>query len=235
MTICSVCQSENDEFAVTCKKCKGFLQNRIPNLNLFETAWGVIESPRATFRQIALAEHKNFSVLLFGLFGIGLSFTALWHFKLGDRFSTLLDLIIIATVSGPVIGIVVGLFISTVFHFLAKMIGGKGTFRTSVGVMAYSLTPIILSVFLVLPIELLTFGMYMFTSNPHPYVLKPLSYVLLIGFDSLVTGWSCVLASIGAMIVHGMSWVKALFLICLVLGVLSGVLSLTSDTLSRAF
>jgi hypothetical protein len=233
MTICSVCQFENDDFAVTCKNCKGFLQNRIPNLDLFETVWGVIESPRATFRRIAIAEHKNFALLLFALFGLGLSFTALWHFELGDRFSTLLDLIIFATVSGPGVGILVSLVLTLVYHLLAKVSGGKAAFRTSVGALAYSLTPIVLSVFLILPIELLTFGMYMFTSNPHPYVLKPFSYVLLIGFDSLVTVWSVVLLTIGAAIVHGLAWWKSILVSLMFLAVLGGVVLLVSDQLPR--
>ncbi|MCI0705880.1 MAG: YIP1 family protein [Ignavibacteriae bacterium] len=233
MTICSVCQFENDDFAVTCKNCKGFLQNRIPNLDLFETTWGVIESPRAAFRKIAIAEHKNFVLLLFGLFGIGLSFTALWQFELGDRFSTLLDLIVFAIVSGPGVGVLVSVFLGIAYHVLAKIVGGKASFRTSVGAFAYSLTPILISIFLVLPIELMTFGIYMFTLNPHPYVLKPLSYTLLIGFDSLVTVWAIVLLVVGTAVVHSLRWWKALLVVLLFLALVWGAIELATQNVPR--
>ena len=235
MITCPVCQHENDNFALTCMSCKGFLQNRIPNLDLFETAWKIIESPRAAFRHIALADHKNYSLVLFAVFGISLSFTGLWYFELGSRFSTLLDLIIVALVSGPVLGLAASVVISLVFHLFAKVSGGKAPFRTSLAVLAYSLTPVVLSVFLVLPIELLSFGMFMFTSNPHPYVIKPLSYVLLVGFDSLMTLWTILLAVVGGMIAHGLSFAKSFAVILLLLAVLSGVFVLTSGNVARAF
>ena len=235
MMICTVCQSENDEFAVTCKQCKAFLQDRIPNLNLFETAWGMIESPRASFRKIAIAEHKNFAVLLFALFGLGLSFAAFWFFELGDRFSTLLDLIIIGMISGPGIGILTGVCLAILYHFLAKGAGGKATIRTSIGVLAYSLTPIVVSVFLMLPIELLTFGMYMFTLNPHPYVLKPVSYIILMSLDSLVTLWTIILLTVGSKVVHQLSWLKAVVLVLVFVTAVSAAFILAVDRMPRIF
>lgn len=234
MITCSVCSFENDEFAITCGRCKGFLQNRIPNLDLFETAWKILQSPRVAFRHIALADHKNFSLVLFGLFGISLSFTGLWYFKLGDRFDTLLDLIIQALLAGPLVGLAASVVIAPIFHLFAKAVGGKAGFRTSFALLAYSLTPIVLSLAFVLPIELLTFGMFFFTSNPHPYVLKPLSYVMLVGFDALMSFWTIALTVIGGMIAHGLSFLKSVVVVGLTLAVLSGVFVLASQKLAVA-
>lgn len=223
MIRCPVCSHENDDYATTCVQCKGFLQNRVPNLNFFETAWGILESPRKTFRTIALAEHKNYAFVLFSLFGISLSFTLIWYFKLGERFTTLLDLITTALLLGPVVGLAACALIVLPFFLFARWMGGRSSVRTALGMLAYSLTPIVLSLFLVLPIELLTFGMYLFTSNPHPYVLKPVSYVMLVGFDAMLTAWSLLLVVVGGMVVHGLTLLKSFVATALTLALVSGL------------
>lgn len=179
MIKCTVCLTENDEFATICRQCKAFLQDRIPNLDLFETGWRVLESPHKAFRVITLAEHKNYSLFLFTLFGISLSFTGFWFFRLGNRFASLLDLMPWAFGAGIVLGFAVAAILPLAYFLFAKMAGGSTGYRTSLAVLGYSLTPIALSLFLVLPIELLTFGMFLFTWNPHPYTIKPLSYISL--------------------------------------------------------
>ena len=68
-----------------------------------------------------------------------------------------------------------------------------------------------------LPIELLTFGMYLFTSNPHPYVIKPVSFLLLMGFDTLMAGWAITLAVIGMTVVYRFSVLKAVGAVLIVL------------------
>ena len=93
MLRCPTCAFENDDFATTCVQCKSFLQNRVPNLNLFETAWGILESPRPTFRKVTLAEHKNYSLFLYSGFGVAVAFAMFWYARLGMQFSSLLDLI----------------------------------------------------------------------------------------------------------------------------------------------
>jgi hypothetical protein len=223
MIRCPICSTENDDFAITCTHCKGFLQNRVPNLNFFETAWGVLESPRKTFRRIALAEHKNYALVLFSLFGISLTFTLMWYFNLGERFNTLLDLIITALLLGPGVGLVSCLLFLLPYVLFARIMGGKAAVRASLGVLAYALTPIVLSLFLVLPIELLTFGMYFFTSNPHPYVLKPVSYVMLIGFDVVVTVWTIFLVLLGSMVVQGLSFIRSIVTVALTLASVCGL------------
>ncbi|HEY6951739.1 MAG TPA: Yip1 family protein [Bacteroidota bacterium] len=197
MTTCPVCRTENDEFATVCRNCKSFIQNRIPNLDFFATVWKVIESPRQAFHDITLAEHKNYSLLLFSLFGIGLSFTAFWYFKLGSRFDSLLDLLAKAVFSGVALGLVCAMLFTVLFHLTARVLGGRGSFRTSLGVLAYATTPVFLSLVLILPIELLTFGMFLFTSNPDPYTIKPGLYVALISVDVAVSLWAFGLAVIG--------------------------------------
>lgn len=223
MIICPVCHSENDNYATVCSNCKGFLQNRIPNLDLFETVWGIVESPRATFHQVTLAEHKNYSVFLFTLFGISLSFTSFWYLRLGNRFDTLLELIVWALGVGVVTGLGLVLILPVSYHLSARAMGGKSGFRSSLGLLSYSLVPVVASLFFVLPVELLTFGMYLFTANPHPYTIKPVSYVALVSFDVGVSLWSFILAVLATSTGHQMSIIRAIVVVTLTMGALAGV------------
>jgi hypothetical protein len=222
MIECTVCQAENDDFSVTCIKCKAFLQDRVPNLNLFETGWQVIESPSKAFRKIVLAEHKNYVLFLFSLLGVSLAFTVFWFFRLGSRFESLLDLIPAAVGLGVGLGFAASFLITGVYHLLARLMGGLTGFRVSFGVLGYAMTPVAFSLVLILPIELLTFGMFLFTGNPHPYAMKPVSYVLLVGFDVLIASWTLVLAVIGTSVGHRLSAVRSLFVVVVTLGLLVG-------------
>lgn len=229
MIQCPVCHIENDDFAITCSQCKGFIQDRVPNLNLFETGWTVLESPLKAFRTITLAEHKNYVLFLFTLFGISLSFTGFWLFRLGRYFENLLDLIGSALGAGVVLGLAAALVLTLAYHGLARLLGGRSGFRNSLGLLGYSLTPIALTLFIILPIELLTFGMYMFTGNPHPYTLKPVSYVILIGFDSVIAAWSVILAVLGTRVGHQINTAKSILVVLGTMALLGGVLLVTAE------
>ena len=101
--------------------------------------------------------------------------------------------------------------------------GVKVRFRNSLAALAYAVSPVVSSVVIILPIELALFGMYLFTSNPSPYALKPVAYVMLIGFDSLLALWSILLGVVGLKVVHQTSWVRAAIGVVAVLGVLAGL------------
>ncbi len=231
MLRCPSCSYDNDEFATVCLQCKGYLQNRVPNLNFFETAWGIIESPRATFRTITLAEHKNYVLFFFACFGVSVSFTTFFYLRLGYYFDSLLFLIPWALGSGVVGGMILTPLLSLFLHLVGRVLGSNQKYRNSNALFAYSLVPIVLSLVLVLPIELLTFGMYLFTSNPHPYVIKPVSFLLLVGFDTLMAAWTIALAVIGMTVVYRFSLWKAVGAVLIVLIVVLGLYHLATTQL----
>ncbi|MCX6121432.1 MAG: Yip1 family protein [Ignavibacteriales bacterium] len=220
MIKCSVCQTENDQYATICKKCGSFLQNRVPNLDLFDVLWKIIENPRDAFRLIMRAEHKNYAVFLYTLSGIAVTFAGFWHFKIGDRFENILVLIFLAILIGIPLGIVLCPIASSLHWGISKILGNKVSFRTSLGITSYSLTPIVLSLFLVLPLELLTFGMYFFTFNPPPITIKPILYILLIGLDFSLAVWAWVLLIIGTNVGNQISLWKSIVMSSVVYGLL---------------
>lgn len=213
MIICSICKSENDQYAHICRKCGGFLQNRVHNLDLFATLWEVIEKPGSAFRLITLAAHKNYSLLLYVFYGINLMFTGICYFKLGDRFENMIMLFFWVLNIGIPLGVVLGPIVSLFHSLLIKIFSGKSSFRTSLGITSYAFMPIAISLWLVLPIALLTFGMYLFTFNPSPMAIKPISYILLVGLNILLIVWAFILSIIGTKVGNQVPFWKSLLII----------------------
>lgn len=217
MIFCSVCNTENDQYATICVGCGGFLQNRIPNLDLFDTSWKIIENPKKAFRLITLSEHKNYAFFLYGLTGISIAFAEFWFLRIGNQFENILFLIFWALAIGILLGI--GLCpIVSIFHWtLSKMFGGLATIRNSMGITSYALIPIVISLIVIMPIELLTFGMYLFTFNPNPMSLKPASYIVLLCFDMILVLWSWTLLIIGTKIGNQISLWKSVLMVSILM------------------
>jgi hypothetical protein len=223
MLRCPTCNAENDSYALICTNCRGYLQNRVPNLDLFETVWGVVESPPGTFRRIALAEHKNYSFVLFTGLGVAIMFTLFWLHRFGNVIDSIPGLLGAGLAAGIVVGPILGFVLPGVAHLVLTLSGVKVRFRNSLAALAYAVSPVVSSVVIILPIELALFGMYLFTSNPSPYALKPVAYVMLIGFDSLLALWSILLGVVGLKVVHQTSWARAAIAVVAVLGVLAAL------------
>jgi hypothetical protein len=203
MIRCSVCGHENDDLAVVCISCKSYLQTKVDTLDLFQTLWSLIISPRAAFRRIALSRHKNYAFLLSSLLGIALVFTILWFKNLGRLFPNLIVLLLTGLVAGPFVGIAFVSLFCAVMIVLGRLLGGKATRRNTFGVVAYASMPIVLSLVLVFPIEVAIFGLDFFDNNPSPLVIKPFVYVALLGFDSLAVLWSWLLLIEGSIVANG--------------------------------
>jgi hypothetical protein len=235
MNICSICKTTNDKYAIICKECGGYLQDRVPNLDLFSTLWKIMENPSGAFKLIVLAEHKNYAWFLYTLFGINIAFMELSLFQLGSKFENVLTLILWALIMGIPVGICLCPIISFLHWIMSKIAGGKGSFRISLGITSYSLIPMIISLILILPIKLLTFGIYLFTFNPHPLALKPAIYIILIGFDILLTIWSFMLFVVGTKVGDQISLWKSIPIIIIIYIAISEIMLLGGKYLPILF
>lgn len=219
MIVCPICQTMNHHLSVFCSSCGGFIQNKIENINLFETIWKLIESPRQAFRTIALAKHKNYMFVLAGFAGIGFVFTLFWFFHVGEITNQLFFIIVAGFLLGLPIGIVVVTLFSTILAIVLRLYRISFSFKNVFALVSYSLIPIVFTVLFVLPIELLTFGRFVFTASPTPYTLKPVSAILLFSLDAMCTLWTFGLAIIGIKVLGDIRWSRSIliFLISLVL------------------
>ena len=210
MIICKVCRIPNHHLSTICVSCGSYLQQKIDNIDLFQTLWNVIESPRRGFRMVALAAHKNYCIFISSVAGVGFAFTLFWYIHVGDVVPELIPLLIMGVLFGMILGPVTVVIFALLLKAVSAIAGMKTRFRNIYAVTSYALVPVLLSVFLILPIELLTFGSFMFSSNPSPYLLRPFSYVMIIGFDGLCALWTVILLAIALKVLTEESWGRVL-------------------------
>jgi len=226
MIKCSICHTENDDFATVCFSCKSYIQSKVDNLNLFETVWKLIESPREGFRRIILAHHKNYVFVLSCLFGTALAYTVFWYKELGPIFSNLLTLVGSGILLGPPLGITFVLVVSVVLRWTAHMFGGKASLKNSFALVAYASVPIVISLTFVFPVEIAVFGQDFFGKNPPPLVINPLIYLVLIAFDILAVAWSWFLLVEGTIVANGLTRGKTVLISLSVLLLTAAIASL---------
>ncbi|MEW6511904.1 MAG: YIP1 family protein [Bacteroidota bacterium] len=205
MITCTVCGAENDALAVVCTSCKSYLQGKVDTLNLFETLWGLMETPEKTFHRIALARYKNYTILLNSLFGCALVFGVIWSKTLGSAFANLATLLGTGIVLGPPAGVIVAALLAVFARGAGRAMGGHGTIRNVYAVIAYAAAPVAYSLVLVFPVEIAVFGMYLFGNNPSPMVINPALYIVLIGLDGAAVIWSWFLLGVGVRVALALS------------------------------
>jgi len=204
MITCPVCSHANDDLQTLCSSCGSFIQDRIANLDFFATMWRLVESPKDAFYKIIRAEHKNYVLFMMMFLGIGTSFGLLWARHAGNEFTNFLYFILVGLVIGLGIALPIGMLLTVAVHWMLRIFGGKGTMKNTYGVLGWSLMPIMLSVSIVLPIELASMGLRLFSTNPSPMDVKPFVYIILLSLDGFAALWTINLARVGFCVAHKM-------------------------------
>jgi hypothetical protein len=217
---CGICGAENDEFATVCRTCRSFLQAKVDTLDLFSTLWGLMEAPQRTFRRIVLSRHKNYVIPLCVLFGAAMVYDVLWLGNLGSRFAGLGQVLLFGLLAGIVAGFLLIGLLALLLTAGGRAIGGKGTFRRLFAVTAYAWSPVAVSLWVTLPIEIGIFGIYFFDHNPSPYVINPVSYIIVSVMHGLAVLAALILLAIGTKVVHGFSIARGATVIAFVIGAL---------------
>lgn len=193
MITCPICHTSNHHLQVICTSCGGFVQQRIDTLDLFKTIGKAIESPGKAFHSIAIAEHKNYSLVLGAFSGYALTSFIFWYIHAGDIARLFIEVLVAGAILGPFVGIVV-FFLHIIFsRFVIRAFGYSTKFRNLMSVIAYTLFPLIISSFFILPVELITFGIFLFTKSPNPFSLLPASAMILFGINALFVLWFLIL------------------------------------------
>jgi hypothetical protein len=203
MIKCKVCGKENEELSTVCVTCGSFVQGKIDALHLFSTFWGLIESPRQTFRKVVLARHKNYAVLLSGLFGVCLVFDVAWFKKIGNEVSSIIPIVGAAVVGGPLIGVGLLFVLSFLLQYATKMFGGHATRRNLWAGLSYATMPMVFSLVFIIPLELAIFGLVFFGTNPPPDFVRPTEYYLLLGLKGAAALWTIYLMVQATMSANG--------------------------------
>jgi hypothetical protein len=226
MIKCPVCFADNHHLAIICKSCGAFLQNKIEALDLFLTAWRVFEQPSRTFHAISISRHKNYVIFLSSVAGIGFTFTFFWLINAGGLTNSLLRFLGTGILIGPPLGIITVAIFSIICIILARFLRTKMSFNNCYAVTAYALIPTVVSVILVLPLEIMTFGLYFFSKNPSPYLLKPTIYILLLILDGIFAVWTLILIEIGIKKLTDRGHLVAIFIMIIGIGAVVGIYSI---------
>lgn len=228
MILCPICHCENSHLAVICTSCGSFVQSKVDNLDLFATVWRLIESPATAFHRIAIALHKNYTMLLACILGIGLAFALMWMLNVGNTGLSLLNLLVVGFLVGPILGFFSLMMLASVQKTVARLFRLQTTYRNAMAVISFASVPVAFSVIFVLPIEILTFGKYFFSTNPSPFLLKPISYVLLLVLDGICVVWTVMLYVIGIKVLYNINTRNALIVSAATLGIFCSVIFLSS-------
>lgn len=223
MIVCPVCQHPNDEFSITCSSCSSYIQDRVPNLDLFTTVWLMVESPRDAFKKVIIAEHKNFVLFLSLFLGLAAVFGVMWAAQLGMMFDNLLPLLLYGTTVGLLAGIPLFFIIAAALHGVAKVLKGSAPFSVTYGVAGWSLVPVMFSVVFILPLELGTLGLLLFSVNPSAYEVKPLVTMVLLGLDGALVLWSVLLAAKGIALAHHLKFFTGLVVVLTAAAATAGI------------
>jgi len=210
MIQCTVCGEQNDNLAVTCKSCKGYLQAKVENLDLFSTMWGLLEAPERTFKRVVLSRRKNYVFLLSALVGVWILFTVFWALNLGTRFDNMFTLLATGSVAGPVVGVLGILIEAALLLLFTRFLGGNATLRNLFAVASYASFPVIFTLIFVYPIKIAIFGLYLFDQNPSPMIINPGLYVALLAFDVTAVIWSISLLIRGVAVAAGLARAKSI-------------------------
>ncbi len=192
--LCKNCGSENPFYGFICKSCKGYLRERIVNVDLWHAFNLLIESPVKAFLLIIKAEHKNFIFFITFFAAIKLLIDAVFitQFRFGetDFFASLLIKFLI--VFGGFLAII-SIF-SLIYKYLNISLGLYTRFKDNFAILIYSFVPFVFALFILFLIEISLFGGYLFSVNPSPFVIKEtLAYVLLV-VEFLIILWSIFLS-----------------------------------------
>ena len=221
MIECRVCGAPNSDLALTCTQCKSFLQAKVDTLDLFATAWGVIESPAKAFKRVVLAKRKNYVFFLSVLMGMGAVLTAASLHNLGPALGGLPGVVGAVILGGIVIGMLGVPMLASMLVAAARMLGGTGGIRPVMAVIVYASAPALAILIAVAPIKLAIFGQYLFDHNPSPMVLAPGLYIVLTVLEGLGALWSLALMGVGLSVATGLRGIRPVAL-ALLAGALAG-------------
>lgn len=223
MITCPICETQNNHLTSICVKCGGYLQTKIDNINLFETLWTLIEHPSKAFKNIAMAKHKNYIVLLAFLSGIDLSFLLLWYWNVYDRLEDSKVFLLAGSGGGIIFGILFITIISVFVLSFAKVFKVKTLFRNVWSVTSFSFVPLIFTFIFLLPVKLLAFGINYFSANPSPETLNPFIYYLILIIEGSMVIWTVALFVMAIKTIYDMNITKTL-MVCIPILIIFSVL-----------
>ncbi|MDA0986379.1 MAG: Yip1 family protein [Bacteroidetes bacterium] len=192
--VCSNCGSENDDLVYKCLQCGNILQDKIANLNFFETFWSILESPFETFNKILRAEHKNYTLFLYYTFTTSIVYFSIWINKFGSNFDNLIYLILFSQIISTVIFIPFTFLYSHIIFLLLKVFNCKVSLKNCYAIGGWSSVPFAIYFFILIPIGLGIEGLSFFTTFTSALTNTK---IIFFGLTSILSFYFLILFNIG--------------------------------------
>lgn len=185
ITLCSKCSTKNELFRLNCKDCSSILNNRVPNLDFWNTAGKLFISPIEAFSEIIRSEHKNFVILLSALFIIRIiSFSEIFtSYLLKTNIPVIHSVFII-----PILFAAIYIILPLVKKFSAEK-GFEVRFSDISSCLLYAQIPLIISGTFLFLLEYIFFGNFLFMKSPNIFMINAEIAWLFITLEALCFGW----------------------------------------------
>ena len=186
---CPQCGTENSRFAYECSQCGNFLRDKVANIDLFSTLAGLVDEPGDTFDKIIFSENKNFTSFFY-VFGLlkffFLSYLVSYHFLA-------LEIRHVLLVYGQLLLVLLVILLIPSFIFRNR---GKLPWRDVAAAFSYSMAPVAVSSLLLIFLEFIIYGEFLFNRNPSPAEFKQFFGVLFIILESGFILWTMFLLGV---------------------------------------
>jgi Yip1 domain len=191
--VCSSCSHQNPFYLLNCERCTAFLRPRNPNINLWETIWKLFDTPITTSEKIVQAEHKNFLIPFLIIITCKYSLVSMIFFNVlkyqGGKATDVQNNFFF----GGLTVILLLIVFSFIITYINRFAGIKNRFKDNLSLYAYSFTPQIFAMLILIPVEFALFGEYWFTFNPSPFLIKPIAAYMLFAIETIMYLWTSML------------------------------------------
>lgn len=220
---CPSCGVKNLFESYKCSNCSAILRTKVSNINFWETLNSLLFRTDDTFKKIIYSDHKNYSSILLILFAIKLSQYAFFVFNLTDMSIHFEKFFLILILSITIISIFTYLFVEITRAVFSKIYKQKLLRKNFFSIFGYASSFFSLSIFILLPIEIILFGPYLFSLNPSPFDIKPLPAYTIIGIELIMLFTFIFLLIVGFKVYLNRTSVSILLTTVLVFGFAFGI------------
>jgi len=209
--VCKNCKTSNPFHQLTCLNCKGYLRERVYNLDLWKLLEQLIESPIKGFTKIIHSEQKNFIIFIIVLVSIKFFINTIFFFLINaqNNLSSLNGIrnyfIILASVA------LIILIFTILIKITNRLLNNITRVKDIFSILSYTLVPNIFALVILFPLELIFFGEYLFSNNPSPFLIKEIAAYIMLVLEILMILWTYFLSIMGLFtltksIIYSVSW-----------------------------
>ena len=209
--VCKNCKTSNPFHQLTCLNCKGYLRERVYNLDLWKLLEQLIESPIKGFTKIIHSEQKNFIIFIIVLVSIKFFINTIFFFLINaqNNLSSLNGIrnyfIILASVT------LIILIFTILIKITNRLLNNITRVKDIFSILSYTLVPNIFALVILFPLELIFFGEYLFSNNPSPFLIKEIAAYIMLVLEILMILWTyffsiMALFTLTKSIIYSVSW-----------------------------